>query len=69
MAFNADEYKQSLDPLFPGIRFSIGMSESYARQAMPVLEHNLNAYLENDYGRMLNNLKVVGSNPTPATKL
>jgi hypothetical protein len=34
--------------------FPIGMSESYVRQAMPVLEHNLNAYLENDYGRMLN---------------
>ena len=31
-----------------------GMSESYVRQAMPVLEHNLKAYLENDYGRMLN---------------
>ena len=25
-AFNADEYKQSLDPLFPGIRISIGRS-------------------------------------------
>ena len=31
-----------------------GMSESYVRQALPVLEHNLKAYLENDYGRMLN---------------
>ena len=34
--------------------FPIGMSESYVRQAISVLEHNLKAYLENDYGRMLN---------------
>ena len=31
-----------------------GMSETYVRQAMPVIEHNLRAYLENDYGRMMN---------------
>ena len=53
-AFNTDEYKQSLDTFSRVSAFPIGMSECYVRQAMPVIEHNLNAYLENDYGRKLN---------------
>ena len=31
-----------------------GMSEDYVKQAMQVVEHNLQAYLENDFGRMIN---------------
>ena len=31
-----------------------GMSETYVRQAMPVIEHNIRVYLENDCGRMIN---------------